>query len=170
MSKKQAKFIKVGNKLREKVGYGEISEHVIQQAELIIKNNNADFKTIAQPLLKKLKDAITASKASSDKADQRVTQSIIRPVMELKASGGTFKYELVGHLASIMLSFLEHITHIDDDAMDIINAHHDTLSLIIERGIKGDGGQVGGQLIAELESACNRYYKKNPSKFKNYRM
>ena len=64
-----------------------------------------------------------------------------------------------------MLSFLEHIKELNDDAVEIIDAHEKTLTLIVTRDIKNDGGQMGKQLITELENACARYYRKNPDKF-----
>jgi len=94
-----------------------------------------------------------------------IRSELIKPIMELKANGGMFKYDLVGKLAGIMLSFLEHISEFNSDALEIINAHEKTLSLIIAKTMNGNGGDLGKTLITELEGACDRYYRKNPEKF-----
>ena len=164
MSDKKAKFIKVENKIQKKAGYGEIPEVAISRSENIILNNNVDFKDIAIPILATLQSTVQYARTNPDKINV-VRQELIKPIMELKANGGMFKYELVGSLASIMLSFLEHIKELNTDAVDIIDAHHKTLSLIIAKGIKNDGGVLGKQVVQELESACARYYRKNPEKF-----
>lgn len=164
MSDKKAKFIKVENKIQKKAGYGEISEVAISRSENLILNNNVDFKEIATPILFNLKETIQLAKDRPDQIDV-LRQELIKPVMELKANGAMFKYDLIGSLAGIMLSFLEHIKQLDEDAIDIIDAHHKTLMLIIAKGIKNDGGLLGKQVILELESACARYYRKNPDKF-----
>jgi hypothetical protein len=80
--------------------------------------------------------------------------------MELKANAATFRYSLIGNLANIMLSFLESLTVMDKDAIEIVKAHHSTLHMIIVRKMTGDGGEGGKQLQKELQQACDRYYHK----------
>lgn len=164
MSEKKPKFIKVENRIQKKAGFGEIAELAITRSESIILNNNVDFKEISAPMLHNLRDIIQSARANPANLDQ-LRQDLIKPIMELKANGAMFKYDLIGSLASIMLSFLEHINQLSNDALEIIEAHEKTLTLIIMKGINGDGGLLGKQVTEELESACNRYYRKNPDKF-----
>ncbi len=164
MTGKKAKIIKVENVLIKKTGYGEISEAQIARSEKIITNNNVDFKQVALPILAKLRLVINHAKSHPAELET-INHELIDPVMELKANGPMFKFDLVGQLASVMLSFLEHIKQFNEDALEIIDAHEKTLTLIVAKEIKGDGGQMGKQLLIELESACSRYYRKNPDKF-----
>ena len=164
MSGKKAKFIKVENKIQKKAGFGEIPEVAVSRSESIIFNNTVDFKEVATPILHNLRETIQQAKENPEKIDI-LRQELIKPIMELKANGAMFKYDLIGSLASIMLSFLEHINELNKDALDIIEAHEKTLTLIVAKSIKGDGGALGKQVIDELESACGRYYRKNPEKF-----
>ena len=164
MSEKKAKFIKVENKIQKKAGYGEIPEVSVTRSEGLLFNNNVDFKDVATPILSNLRDTILLAREHPEKIDV-LRQDLIKPIMELKANGAMFKYDLIGALASIMLSFLEHIIQLNNDALEIIEAHEKTLSLIVVKGIKGDGGLLGRQVTEELESACTRYYRKNPEKF-----
>lgn len=165
MSEKKTKIIKAENILIKKTGYGEISDNVIARSENLIINNNVDFKQMALPILARLRLVIEHTKSHPNDLET-INQEFINPVMELKANAPMFKYDLVGQLASVMLSFLEHIKQFNQDALEIIDAHEKTLTLIITREIKGDGGQLGKQLLLELEGACSRYYRKNPDKFK----
>lgn len=162
--KKKVKFIKVENKLQKKAGFGEISDVVISRSESIILNNSVDFKEIAGPILFRLRETVRYAKENPNELEI-IRQELIKPIMELKANGPMFKYELIGTLAGIMLSFLEHIKQMTSDGVEIIEAHERTLSLIVAKGMSGDGGMVGKQLVNELESACSRYYKKNPDLF-----
>jgi hypothetical protein len=165
MSNKSVKIIKVENKLKQKTGFGEISETVIATSEVVLQNNQVDFKEIATPILQKLRAAIKKAQTEPENIES-ISKTLVDCVMELKANGPMFKYQLVGNLASIMLSFLEHIHTFDKDAIEIIGAHEKTLSAIVDKGIKGDGGPMGTQVQSELEGACGRYYRKNPEKFK----
>jgi hypothetical protein len=80
--------------------------------------------------------------------------------MELKANATIFHYSLIGNLASIMLSFLESITKLDEDAISIVQAHHSTLQAIVQNKMKGDGGKNGKTFEKELKQVCARYYSK----------
>jgi hypothetical protein len=164
MSEKQVKFIKVENKIQAKAGYGEIPEIAIARSDNIIINNNVDFKEIAFPILSRLQTIIRHARQNHDSIEQ-INQELVKPIMELKANGSMFKYTLISELASVMLSFLEHIREMNNDAIEIIEAHEKTLLLIVTKEIKGDGGPLGRQLLQELEGACSRYYRKNPDKF-----
>lgn len=164
MSEKKAKIIKVENRIQKKAGFGEIPEVSISRSENIILSNSVDFKEIATPILFNLRETIQLSRENPERIDI-LRQELIKPIMELKANGAMFKYELIGTLAGIMLSFLEHINQLNNDALEIIEAHEKTLTLIVMKGIKGDGGLLGKQVTEELESACGRYYRKNPDKF-----
>jgi len=161
---KQARIIKADKKLQSKVGFGDISDIAVIRAETVIQNNEVDFKEVAAPILLRLRDLIAQAKDTPDQLDL-IRSELIKPIMELKANGGMFKYDLVGKLAGIMLSFLEHISEFNSDALEIINAHEKTLSLIIAKTMNGNGGDLGKTLITELEGACDRYYRKNPEKF-----
>lgn len=165
MKEKKTKIIKVEKLLRKKVGLGEISETAILYAESVIRNNTVDFSDIALKILSKLRASIALAQ-SNPHAMAFAKDGLVDAIMQLKANAPMFKFELVGHLASIVLSFLEHIEKLDADAISIVDAHEKTLSLIITKQIKGEGGALGAQLISELENACARYYRKNPDKFK----
>ncbi len=164
MASKKVKVIKVENKLKEKTGMGEISENLVQSADNLIKSNQVDFSEIALPALARLRESIRLIKESKNMGS--MLSGLIDPVMELKANGAMFKYSLVSDLAAIMLSFLEHIDEPDSDVVEIIDAHERTLSAIVTKRLKGDGGPVGIRVRKELEDACERYYHKNPLKFK----
>lgn len=165
MSGRKVKLIKVENNLRKKVGYGKISEESIARAETLLQGNNIDFRDIARGIFENFRKDLAIARGMSGH-DPLLKERLINSVMELKANAPMFKYELVGDLASIVLSFLEHIKELDKDAISIIEAHEKTLSIIIAKSIMGRGGALGEQLVSELESACARYYRKNPEKFK----
>ena len=164
MASKKIKIIKVENRLQQKVGSGQISEYLVEAADKLILENKFDFIEVATPALLRLQQAIYHIRNNQD--DIAALSGLIEPVMELKANGAMFKYPLISDLSSIMLSFLEHIDTLDSDIIDILSAHEKTLSAIIGKRVKGDGGALGVQVKKELVDACDRYYRKNPLSFK----
>lgn len=149
--------------LQQKVGSGPIDERVIAQSQKVMDENDVDFTPMGLDFLSKLKTAINqAGDASIDMKIRK--QALTAPVMELKANASIFGYPLIGNLANIMLSFLEAITEIDGDAIQIVGAHHTTLHAIVIKKMKGEGGEHGAIFISELKDACARYFARRAKK------
>jgi hypothetical protein len=155
----QAKIIRATKDLQLKAGSGEIEARRIKRAEEVIESNTHDFVPTAQEFLERLENGINAARKGNS-AEIDLIAGMTRPVMELKANAQMFKYDLVSILANVMLGFLEHIQSLDKDAIDIVEAHHKTLSLIIHKRMKGDNGSNGALLKMELEDAVQRYFIK----------
>ena len=155
---KRAKIIKADYLLKDKIGTGTISEDIVNFCQEILDNNPFDFSPIAMEqlaILKQVIEQVKNNELTRDEATDKMTECI----MQLKANAPMFGYELVGRLANVMLSFLESISEIDDHAIEIVSAHHDTLHAIITKEMKGKGGEAGQQFEIELKNACQRYFK-----------
>ena len=155
---RKAELIKPPNKLKEKVGSGGIDMRVIQKAQNLLENNNVDFKPQATILMEVLTEAINDAKSGNAKGEDAI-EAIMYPAMQLKAQGAMFKYPLISDIANILVNFLETVTLIDKDVLDITVAHRMSLNAVLAGEIKGDGGKIGKELRDELMDACNRYYK-----------
>lgn len=167
MSKKEPSNVKIhkaSKVLQSKAGVGAFTPDKVVKANRVIEENTIDFSEIADDFLAKLLDGIRRAKAGAGNQDDLLA-GLVKPVMGLKAHGKMFKFELVSSLADIVLAFLEHIKELDADVIDIVEAHHKTLSLIVKKNVTGDGGGNGPLLLAELNDACQRYYSKNPHNF-----
>lgn len=156
----KARFIDPPNVLRQKCGYGGLDQTRLLRAEEFIDSNELDFGPFALRLMERL-DAVIADCRSGRLKGDRAIDELTKPIMELKANGGMFKYELMSEIAGIVLNFLENITALNDDVFEIVDAHQNTLSVIIASDLKGSGGKEGRALAEELFAACKRYYKKH---------
>lgn len=150
-------IIKADFTLQGKTGKGPLNPEIVKRCQTVIENNDFDFAPLAKDILAQLKTEITNLETANPNNKAPITKQIRAKVMELKANAGLFKYELVSTLATIMLHFLEEIEKFDQDVMDIISAHQTTISLIIKKEIKGNGGDHGHLLEKELLDACQRY-------------
>ena len=157
--KKKAKFIEPPNVLKQKVGDGGMDQLRLQRAEDYIDDNPADFRNIAFTLMEQLEKLIKAGK-SGKISGRKGVDMLTHPIMELKATGGMFRYMLVSEIADIVLNFLENIDELNEDVFEIIDAHQNTLNIIINNKLQGTGGVEGRALAQELYGACRRYYTK----------
>lgn len=160
---RKARIIRASYELRARIGTGPVPENIIFACQNIIDQNEFDFSPLALELLENLSSTIRKTRARELSENDALTR-MTNIVMQLKANASTFHYRLVGNLAQIMLGFLESLTHIDANAVEIVEAHQKTLMAIIEKRMTGDGGSYGEQLREELIHACERYERNSEKK------
>lgn len=157
--KKEVRFIKPPNRLREKVGFGGMPPQNVKKAQDFIVGNKFDFEPYAREFLELLENTIDVTVRGKIGGKEAIDK-MSRPVMELKGNGGMFNYRLISEIADIVLNFLENIEELNEDAYVILEVHQKTLKVIIANKLTGDGGPQGRALAMELYKACNRFYKK----------
>lgn len=163
---RKPRFIKPPNVLKQKAGVGGFDEKLIARSQEFIEKNQVDFIPYAEQFLKDFAAGVKAASKNSDNF-RDVRDDIIRPIMQMKANGGMFRYQLVSEVADIALQFVEaiEIDSINEEALDVLRAHENTLKVIITNKLQGSGGAEGFKLVQELDKACKRYftkYKKEP--------
>jgi hypothetical protein len=162
---KKPRYFKPPNILKNKVGSGGIDEYLLEKSQEFINNTEFDFVPYALDSLKQLSNsAKEATESNDDFATAK--EKMIMPVMQLKANGGMFRYQLVSDVADIALQFLEAVDAINKDTLQVLQAHQNTIHIIINNKLKGDGGSEGYALIQELHKACQRYFEKHKPKAK----
>ncbi|MCD8498000.1 MAG: hypothetical protein LRZ85_07965 [Alphaproteobacteria bacterium] len=157
ISASKARFINPPNRIKQKAGSGGISDTLIERAQFHIETSDFDYTPEAEIHIKALSDIIAGLKKGKTTGP---VDPLINPVMQLKASGGMFHYQLVSDVADIALNFLESLKTLNDAALDVVQAHLHTIRIIMNNKLKGDGGKEGFALIQELDKACQRYYAK----------
>ncbi len=156
----KAKVITASRMLQAKAGRGKIADERIQACEVALEKNTQEFLPVAMDFLKQLEVALElATKNEGGNLDEHKSR-LFKPVFDLKANAKMFKYDLVTIMTNIMVDFLEKIETMDKDAVEIVRAHHKTLTLIVLKKMSGTGGEAGKALTKELQGACQRYFAK----------
>jgi len=160
-SDKKPQFIQPPNILKKKAGIGGLPEDILKKAQAVLDNFESDFRPEAQTLLKTLSLALKKAESCLTTGEIFQKDQLIFPIMQLKANGGMFKFNLLSDVADICLQFMESLEHYNQDACDVIRIHENTIHVIISRNLKGTGGEEGYILVQELHKACLRYFKKH---------
>lgn len=159
---RRAEKIVPPNVLKKKVGSGGFDKKKVEKAQDLIENNDIDFTPVARELLDDLEKIITDIRTGGLQGESAI-EKLFFPAMQLRAQGGMFQYPLVSKICDVLINFLETVKAPDDDAMDIVAAHHRTLAAVLSKDMKGKNfaGGAGGHLCKALTEACGRYYKKH---------
>lgn len=160
--KKPPRFIVPPNALKEKVGDGGIPAERLTKAQNYIRENKVDFSPEGKKHLATLAELIAQSKgADNAKSQQALCEKMVAEVMQLKAHGGMFHYGLISLISDVALQFLEKVQTLNPDVLAIVTAYTNTIDVIFENEMRGDGGEEGLSLAWELDQATQRYHKKH---------
>lgn len=164
---REASFIKPPNIIKTKIGSGGLSEELLDKAEELLQEHAKDFKPLAEIYLDRMKTGINTSiknieeKKLASINDEKIIEQILFPCVQLKANGGMFQFQLVTRIADRFVQFMEVVDRLDLETLEIANAFHATIKIVVNSDIKGDGGKQGEALVNELNNACMRYFNKH---------
>lgn len=147
------------NKLKEKIGSGGIPPHILKKGQEYLESNAVDFTPYASDFHHNLRNYMSRVQAGAP-ADETLLE-ISKIIMQLKANGSMFHYQLLSMTSDVLLRFMEKVKVIDKDFIDIVTVYTNILNIIISKRLRGNGGHEGYALTQELHSACQRYNKKN---------
>lgn len=151
------------NIIKAKVGSGGLSDAIIERAQDLLENNSQDFAPLAEIYLEKLQKGIDYIVSLDDPnmlKDESVVGLIVFPAMQLKSNGGMFHYPLVTRVADCFLNFIEAVERTDPEILEIAQAFHTAVRVVVAGKIQGSGGVHGDALVMELNNACMRYIEK----------
>jgi chemotaxis protein histidine kinase CheA len=134
----------------EKAGDGRIS-HALARAEAAIANLAQDYATWALADVAKARAALAA--AIDDPAGRApYIETLFRVGHDLKGQGTSFGYPLVTKIGHSLCALTrDRARQYDNKHLDLAKSHLDAIDLILTKGIKGEGGKVGAELVAKLE-------------------
>ncbi len=108
-----------------------------------------------------INNALQNQQSASVNENENDIAQILFPCVQLKANGAMFQYPLVTRIAERFVQFMEVVERLDKETLDIANAFHKTIEIVVTAKIIGDGGEQGDALVEELNNACKRYLDKH---------
>jgi len=79
-------------------------------------------------------------------------ESIFTISHNIKGQGASFGYEMLTEIGHSLCNFLRDLDDPSDDHAQIIRHHLSAMTVVVEKNIKGDGGDLGRQVVAKLQS------------------
>lgn len=134
----------------QKGGPGAVDLDAIERAEQVIANLADDYINWAKEDLVKLEDAY--KKLKEGKGNQKeLLQGVFNVAHDMKGQGGSFGFELMTAVGDKLCRLVEKLDKVGPKEIEKIRIYVDAMQVIISRGLKGDGGSEGKQLLMGLE-------------------
>ena len=70
----------------------------------------------------------------------------------IKGQGGSFGYDLITHVGKSLCDYIHDEGSASERKLKVVEAHLTAIKFIVDRDIQGEGGDVGKQLQAKLQS------------------
>ena len=152
-TKATAQFIRPPHSLGKAItgdGPARMDPALIEKAESVVKALEDDFPVWADEYLDRMRDALDLAAADPSTTETEI-QGLFTLVMDLKGQAGSFGYQMLTELGDLLKSYTEDLTELDNRSNQIIAAHIDAMQAALRQRIKGDGGDVGRQIVADLQ-------------------
>ncbi len=156
-------YFRLPNALRDKVGGmgatgpGEFPTELLEKAEKDLHRSALDFADWATRYLQRLNEAVQDT--AQQPAEHRHTgfENINLLAHELRGQGGTFGYPLITLFAKSLYETTQPGMPEDDNAIEIVKAHVDTMRAVIRDRVSGNGGKLGKELYESLQAAIRKH-------------
>lgn len=155
-------FFRLPNVMQEKVsmfgggGSGELPNKLLMEAELQLRREALEFHQWAQDYLAEL-SRLCQEALETDGPRKKQFDEINHLAHELRGQGGTFGYPLITNFGKMLYDITKQGRRDDDPAVEIVKAHVDAMREVFRLQIKGDGGDIGRQLLDTLKKAIAKF-------------
>lgn len=129
----------------------------IAQAQKTIDDTQAEFVSWAQKDLIELDHAYRAIARNPEEAPQERIDKVRKLAFSLKCQSGTFGFDLGSNVAKSLYSYTVRHEKYDRDNIAVLRKHIDSLEVIFQQNIQGDGGDIGKELSDKLEKLIAKF-------------
>ncbi len=157
-------YFRLPNALKEKVSaggagpgdMGEIPNALLEEAEEQLERAALDFTKWAVEYLAQLSRICDAALVKQGRRNKEFGEINVL-AHELRGQGGTFGYPLLSVFGKMLYDLTGEGCREDDNAVEIVKAHIDSMRVVLREKISGDGGEVGRELQKALIQAIEKY-------------
>lgn len=156
MTNDRVKISPPNKTLHHKIGFIKLDSvftpDLIAEAEKSIKEVGDAFMEESIALLKTMQQANEELQKNPTGKD-RYLPIIVESSFSMKSKIGANGYTLIASLAKSMQLFCERMqkAQLNSQGLDIIKWHIASIAVLLKNNLKGDGGEIGKEILAQLK-------------------
>ena len=148
----ESKIIKPPDTLRKaKVGDGPVKfdTKAIAEAEAAVAAMVSNYSVWLLEDLELLENTLEELRAKPANS-KKLLKKILTVVLDMKGQGGSFGYDMITKISDSLVKFIEGYKEATDKNIKVIAQHVHSMRTVFSNEIRGDGGQIGQELIQRL--------------------
>lgn len=145
-------LIELPNTLKNKVGSGGFDPAAVRRADVAVEELAEDYEARLAAEVKAFDEAFRAMRREG--ALDRVR--LFAFAHTLRGEAGSYGYPLVSAIGNTLACFLDRRAALDAADVEVVESHVNALRAAVGRKVKGDGGEVGLQLVEGLAALAAR--------------
>ncbi|KLN60749.1 hypothetical protein WH96_09695 [Kiloniella spongiae] len=150
------------NNLKPKVPSegGPELEDIVAKAEHALSEMEGDYEVLVGDEVTQISEFLQTAKNDPSEGAHCIKE-IHTIGHNIKGQAATFSYPLLSLAAKSLCHFIQENAAVAEERLDLIEAHVNTMRIIISQKTKGDGGKEGQGLITALEEAVGKILAKD---------
>lgn len=100
--------------------------------------------------LKKIFEQI--QQLTGSEQDTLIRGDFYRTVHDIKGQGATFDYPLMSDLGAHLCTLIKTTDTFDETHLTVMIQDIEDMSLVLEKGLQGEGGQIGADILKRLKN------------------
>ena len=163
-NKPKVEFVDNPNPIAKKirVEHGRDPKNLIQKADQAVRNLGGEFEEIFHQNVAEISKSMSEIKMGGERQSAALTE-MRKTLHDLRGQAGTFVYPLVSHVGDSACKFIDLSQKVSANEIEVLNMHVGALKAISAAKIKGDGGDVGKELMNGLRKVIVKYNAANSS-------
>lgn len=133
-----------------------LSPENIEKAQAVINEHKSSFLEWVMNDIAQLQESYQKATANKEASAPEI-QKLAKAAFVIKSQAGTFGFALATKVAKSLDDFCNNHFHPTTEHLLVIQKHIETLSMIFQKNIVGDGGEIGTQLTASLFKLVDKY-------------
>lgn len=162
-------LFRIPNRLKEKLSGGMTEgtadggladSDILETAMAQIAEMADDYTDWVKETITELVKAHEDTVASFGKKDDDLKEALARistAAHELRGQGGVFGYPLITEFGKSLYNCTTPSARVTENLLEFVKAHIDGITAVIRGNVKGDGGEVGKELLESLSAAQKKY-------------
>lgn len=159
------RYFKADFELQQRVGTGTLDAEAVAKVQTFLDGVDVDVTPQLREHIDEIAKTLDEVKAISYDREQFLPV-ITRALMNIKGMSGMFHEMMVCRVSAFVLTFLEDVRKLDTDVAEIMRAYVKVSRTLLDLKIREETNPHGQSFLAEIRSACKRYYDKQAAAVK----
>lgn len=157
------RFFRASAELQQKIGTnGTVDTATIERMQGYLDAVKIDVIPLLRERLDTIDERVASTRGIAYEREEFLN-GILRPLMDVKSISGMFHWPTVSRLSGFVLTFIEDVRRLDNNVLDIVDAHNRSVRLLLDRGTPQGGETHATAFLTEIRNATRRYYEKYAS-------